>query len=312
VFMHNIRPQKLAKLGIDSDTLRGRYPRLICAEVQGFSANGRYSGRPAYDDIIQGMSGTVDLINRQSGAMRYAPMALADKTCGLVAAMAILAALNGRAGTGMGSRVEIPMYETMVSFNMVENFGEAYFKREQAAMGYSRTLSRSRGPFKTQTDFISFMPYTDRQWRALFDHVGQQHLSSDPRFATMAARTRNIDILYGELANILKNRTGEEWLAFAETADIPAGPIQSLNDLLDDPHLDDAGYFIENPGPGLVRYPGVPISFDGDQPPVRPAPRLGEHTSQILIELGLPTTLIDELTAAVAPEDQPQRGGAAG
>lgn len=299
IFMHNIRPQKLAKLDIETDLLRSRYPRLICAEIQGFARGGRYSSRPAYDDIIQGMSGTADLIQRQSGTARYAPMALADKTCGLVAALAILAALSGRARTGLGARVEIPMYETMVSFNLVENFGEAYFKRDDAEMGYSRTLSRSRGPYATSDGPISFMPYTDRQWQAFFQHVKRPDLADDPRFVTMAGRTRNIDLLYGELAAILKTRPSREWLAFAESADVPAGPINSLNDLLDDPHLHDVGYFVETdvPGAGRVRYPAVPISFDGDRPPIHGAPRLGEQTEAILIELGLPAATVEQLTA---------------
>src|SRR5690606_17900520 len=104
-------------------------------------------------------------------------------------AMAILAALNGRASTGVGCIVEVPMFETMVSFNMVENFGEAYFKRDGGQMGYARTLSRVRGPHETRDGHISFMPYTDRQWRSFFDQVGRADLRDDPRFTSMVTRT---------------------------------------------------------------------------------------------------------------------------
>jgi crotonobetainyl-CoA:carnitine CoA-transferase CaiB-like acyl-CoA transferase len=147
------------------------------------------------------------------------------------------------------------------------------------------------------------MPYTDRQWRAFFTHVGRQDLADDPRFTMMETRTRNIDLLYGELGAILKTRTVSEWLAFAEMADIPAAPICSMTEVLDDPHLNDVSYFAETRDAemGYLRHPGVPISFDGDRPSIRRAPRLGEHSEEIFAELGLSAVMVEQLMARSTP-----------
>ena len=277
VFMHNIRAQKLAKLGIEPEALIARHPRLIYAALQGFSQAGRYGGRPAYDDIIQGMSGTADLVRRQTGTLRYAPMALADKVSGIVAAMAISAALAGRERTGKGSVVDTPMFETMVAFNMVENFSGSHFDAEYAGMGYSRTLAVARGPYRTSDGHISFMPYTDRQWRSFFTHVGCAEMADDPRFANLAARTDNIAALYRFLAETLLTRTSSEWQTFAEMAQIPIAPVMSLEQILEDPHLCETDFFAEtdDPAMGKLRYPGVPVTFDGMRPAVRQPPPTG-------------------------------------
>lgn len=287
VLMHNIRYQKLAKLGLDAETLTARHPRLIYASLQGFSPAGPYGGRPAYDDIIQGMSGTADLIRRQTGTLRYSPMALADKVSGIVAAMAIAAAIAGRERTGQGTVIETPMFETMVAFNMVENFGGSHFGGEHANMGYGRTLAGARGPYRTRDGHICFMPYTDRQWRAFFAHIGRPELAEDERFLDMRARTINIDALYAMLADTLETRTSAEWLAFAEEAQIPTAPVLSLEQILDDQHLSHTGFFgeIDDAAMGRLRFPGIPVRFNGERQAVRPPPRLDQHREEILAEL---------------------------
>jgi crotonobetainyl-CoA:carnitine CoA-transferase CaiB-like acyl-CoA transferase len=287
VLIHNIRDQKLAKLGLSPEVLTARNPRLVYASLQGFSPAGRYGGRPAYDDIIQGMSGTADLIRRQTGTLRYTPMALADKISGIVAAMAVSAALAGRERTGRGTVIEAPMFETMVAFNMVENFGGSHFAGPRAGMGYGRTLAGARGPYRTRDGHICFMPYTDRQWRSFFAHIGRAELADDARFADMAARTENIEVLYGILAEVLLTRGSAKWLAFAEEAQIPNAPVLSLEEILDDPHLGETQFFAEteDEAMGTLRYPGVPLRFDGVRPGVRQPPRLDQHREEILAEI---------------------------
>ena len=287
VLVHNIRQHKLAKLGLDPELLMAANPRLVYASLQGFAAAGPYAGRPAYDDIIQGMSGAADLNRRQTGSLRYMPMALADKVSGIVAAMAIAAALAGRATTGRGTRIEAPMFETMVAFNMVENFGGSHFEGGNAGMGYGRTLAFARGPYPTCDGHICFMPYTDRQWHNFFAHIGRAELGEDPRFVDMAARTANIDALYGMLAETLLARTTAEWLAFAEAAEIAAAPVLSLEQIVEDPHLRATGFFAEtdDAAMGKLRYPGAPLRFDGERLPVRQPPRLDQHRAEILAEL---------------------------
>ncbi len=288
VLIHNIRPQKLANLGLDAETVRARHPRIVYAGLGGFTATGRYAGRPAYDDIIQGMTGVADLVHRQTGEFRYAPMALADKTCGIVAALAISAALMRREKTGEGVVIEVPMFETMVAFNMVENFAGSHFN-ELGVMGYSRTLAANRGPYRTQDGYISFMPYTDQQWRSFFTAAGREDLAADPRFTDIRARTENIDALYEILTAQMLSRPSAEWLALAEQREIPAGPVMSLEDIIQDDHLAEVGFFVhaEDGAMGSVRFPGVPVTFDGVRPPMRLPPRLDEQCEEIRAELGL-------------------------
>ncbi len=287
VLIHNIRPQKLQGLDLDAETVRSRHPHLVYASLGGFASGGPYAGRPAYDDIIQGMTGVADLVRRQTGELRYAPMALADKTCGIVAAMAICAALTRRASTGEGTAIEVPMFETMVAFNLVENFLGCHFASEQGVMGYGRTLAGARGPYRTRDGHVSFMPYTDQQWASFFAAAGREDLIADVRFTGMAGRTDNIDALYTILGDILLTRSTAEWLALAERSQIPAGPVLSLEDIVVDAQLAGSGFFAEaeDPAMGALRFPGVPVTFDGVRPPVRMPPRLNENREEILAEL---------------------------
>ena len=287
VLIHNIRPQKLPELELDPGTVRTRHPRLVYAGLMGYASAGPYAGQPAYDDIIQGMTGVADLVSRQTGELRYAPMALADKTCGIVAAMAICAALARRGQTGAGTVIEVPMFETMVAFNMVENFAGRHFASERGAMGYGRTLAGTRGPYRTLDGHISFMPYTDQQWRSFFTAAGRGELAGDPRFSGMAKRTENIEQLYALLGEILLTRTSGEWMAIAGKNQIPAGPVLSLEEICEEMQLSDTGFFeqVADPAMGELCFPGVPVSFDGERPTFRVPPRLDQHRDEILAGL---------------------------
>jgi crotonobetainyl-CoA:carnitine CoA-transferase CaiB-like acyl-CoA transferase len=196
------------------------------------------------------------------------------------------------------------MFETMVAFNMVENFGGSHFGQDHAAMGYARTLAAGREPYRTRDGHICFMPYTDRHWRAFFDHIGRSELADDERFLDMSARTINVDALYAILAQALLARNSEEWFAFAEDAQIPVAPVMSLEDVCQDRHLLETGFFAETVDPrlGALRYPGCPLRFDETRPEVRPPPRLDQHRSEILAELGLAGRV--ELGATAGSERQ--------
>jgi crotonobetainyl-CoA:carnitine CoA-transferase CaiB-like acyl-CoA transferase len=297
VFMHSMRPQKLASLGIDPETLRERFPRLVYAGLHGFSQGGPYAGRPAYDDVIQGMSGLASLMEQQGGEARYLPVIAADKTCGLVAAQAVMAALFRRERTGQGCFVEIPMFETMVAFNLVEHMYGRHFEPPLAAAGYPRVLTPWRRPWRTADGHICMMPYTNLHWRRFFAEVGAPALADDARFADIAARTRHIGELLETAGRFVADGTTEEWLAICERLEIPAAPAGRLDDLPADPHLVETGFFTEldDPRMGTVRFPGVAVKFDGVRPDVRMAPRLGEHTRSALLAAGLPAAQIEAL-----------------
>ena len=287
VIMHSIRPQKLAAIGLESDKLRARNPRLIFASLLGFGDGGPYSGLPAYDDIIQGRSGAAGLMERQTGTPQYFPSIYADKTSGLVAAHAILAALFARERSGQGCHVEVPMFETMVAFNLVEHMYGTHFEPPLATPGYPRVLNSWRRPYRTTDGYVCALPYTDAHWKGFFNEAGQADMASDPRFVNLSQRTANVQELYRITDEILGTRSTDEWLAAFQRLDIPASRIYRLEDLRGDEHLTALGFFevIDDPKMGKLVFPGIPVRFDGERAPVRVPPRLGEHTGEVLGEI---------------------------
>ena len=289
VLMHSIRPQKLAQICLDPVTLRARNPRLVYVGLHGFAQDGPYGGMPAYDDIIQGMSGCAALMEKQTGTPQYYPTIVADKTSGLVAAHAILAALFMRERTGEGSYVEVPMLESMVAFNLVEHFYGQHFEPPLAGPGYPRLLNPWRKPYRTTDGHVCAMPYTDAHWCRFFIEAGAPELALDDRFTNISARTRNIEKLYELAAQFIAGRSTATWLEIFNQLEIPASRMNRLEDLSQDEHLSATGFFetLQDPMMGTLKFPGVPVKFDHVRPPVRMAPRLGEHTDQLLAELGM-------------------------
>ena len=289
VLMHSIRPQKLKAIGLDPETLRARNPRLVYVGLHGFVQDGPYGGMPAYDDIIQGMSGCAALMELQTGTPQYFPTIAADKTTGLVAANAILAAIVMRERTGKGSYVEVPMLESMVAFNLVEHFYGQHFEPPLAAAGYPRLLNPWRRPYQTTDGYVCAMPYTDAHWQRFFIEASAPELATDKRFKDISARTLNIEKLYELAAQIISGRSTQAWLETFNKLEIPASTMNRLQDLQQDEHLRATGFFetIHDPAMGELRFPGVPVKFNHSRPPVAMPPRLGQHTDEILAEIGL-------------------------
>jgi crotonobetainyl-CoA:carnitine CoA-transferase CaiB-like acyl-CoA transferase len=206
-----------------------------------------------------------------------------------VAAHAILAALFKRERTGEGSYVEVPMLESMVAFNLVEHFYGLHFEPPLAPPGYPRLLNPFRKPFRTLDGYLCAMPYTDAHWKRFFIEAGEPALAEDTRFTNIALRTQNISALYEIAERILATRTTGQWLDVCARLEIPASRMNRLEDLQDDPHLKANGFFetIDDPAMGPVRFPGVPVKLDGERLPVTMPPRLGQHTHEVLAEVGL-------------------------
>lgn len=288
VLIHNIRPQKLDALGLTAEAMMNVNPKLIYASLTGFGQDGPYGGKPAYDDVIQGMSGLAALGQRHGGdAPRYMPTITADKTVGLFAVGAILAAVVKRERHGVGSVVEVPMFESMVAFTLVEHMYGAIFSQDEADMGYPRALARWRKPFPTQDGYICVMPYTDRHWRDLLIKTGHPALADDERFVNIAARNAHTDFVYQTLGTILLSETTSNWLTILGELEIPAAAINQPGDLLNDPHLKAVQFFQhdDDPGMGGLCFPGVPVLFDGVRPRLSTPPRLGQHTREIFQEV---------------------------
>ena len=297
VLVYSMRPQKMAALGLAPDVLRTRNPKLVVVAVHGFAEDGPYAGRPAYDDIIQGMCGLASLSEMQGREPAYLPTVVCDKACALYATQAILIALVARAQQGHGSYVEMPMFEAMVNFTLVEHFYGQHFRPPLAEAGYSRMLTVWRRPYRTTDGYICIVPYSDQHWRRFFAEAGRLKLLDDERFQGIAARTRNIDALYSELASCVALRSTADWLATCERLDIPVAPYNRLADLEHDPQLAQTAFFttLSDPVMGDIVTPAAPLKFNGIAAQPTMPPRLGQHTIEILLQAGMSDLQIAKL-----------------
>jgi crotonobetainyl-CoA:carnitine CoA-transferase CaiB-like acyl-CoA transferase len=288
VFVYNVRPQSMRKLGLDYETLGKLNPRLIYCGTYGFSEKGPYAGQPAFDDIIQAMSGIAALQGRNGEAgPEYVNTIIADKAAGLTAAYAISMALYERERSGRGQAIEVPMFETIVSFTLLEHMAGATFVPTEHGMGYERVLSPNRKPYRTRDGYIGLLPYTTAQWQRFFKAAGETALAADPRVSDPATRSRNINFLYAELARIVAARTTAEWMRLLEDADIPMAPVRDPEDLLEDPHLSALDFFhrATHPTEGEVRVIGIPVTFSRTPGSIRSLPpTLDQHTKEVLDE----------------------------
>jgi crotonobetainyl-CoA:carnitine CoA-transferase CaiB-like acyl-CoA transferase len=287
VFMHNMRPDKLKALGLSPDVLRAANPKLVFAALLGFSESGPYSGQPAYDDVIQGLAGMAAMMETQTGTARYLPTTIADKVGSLFAVQAILAALVERDRTQTGSTLEIPMFEALVSFGLVEHMHGSHFDPPEGDIGYQRAMMPHRRPYPTLDGHLCIMPYSDAHWRSFLSEVADAEALADERFADIASRTRNIDKLYQRLGAHIAKRSTSDWLELCRRLDIPAAKMNRLADLQSDPHLVAVEHFVRVPDAqmGTLVFPSNPIRFDGWRPEPTVPPRLGEHTRSVLDEL---------------------------
>ena len=302
-FLHSIRPNAVDRLGFGHEAVCARNERIVYAGIHGFRADGPYGGAPAYDDVIQGLSGGVDLMARLVGEPRYMPTIMADKTCGLVVAYAVMAALLERERSGSGQFVEIPMFETMVAFNMADHiFGHA-FDPPEGPIGYSRVLAPSRRPYRTRDGHICMLAYTDPQWKRFWAEAGRPDYAGDSRFDTLAARADNIEEVYRTAASLIAGRTTDDWLAALARLDIPCARITPLDALADDPHLAEIGFFRKatHPREGEINLADTPVRFSRTPAAIRRLqPGLGEHSAEILREAGIGDSEIAAMRASGA------------
>lgn len=291
ILTYNIRPQAMERLGLDYDTLAARNPRLIYAGLFGFGQDGPYAARPAYDDLIQGASVMSALIAQAGdGTPRYVPSAVADRVVGLAAVGAICATLVNRNQTGLGQRVDIPMFETMVGFVLSDHLGGLTFDPPLDGGGYPRQLSPERRPYRTSDGHICTVIYNDKQWANFLKAIGREDLPhSDPRFASFANRQKNVDFVYGELSRIFAGRTTAQWMELLDRADVPAMPMHDFDSIFDDPHLSQTGFFelVDHPTEGRMRSMRLAASWSRTPAATRRlAPRRGQDGPAILREAG--------------------------
>ena len=311
VFVTNVRPQGLARAGLDHASLSALNPHLIHCMIVGFGKGGRYYNTPAYDPVIQSVSGVAATLHRATGEPRFVPMVMTDHTTGLIAAQAIGFALFRRERTGAGEAIEVPMFENMAAFVAAEHMGAATFSPPVGPTGDGRLLSPHYRPLPTRDGYITVGPNTNEQAFAFFEEIGRPDLRHDPRFSSAAARTANADAYFRVRMQGLAGKTTAEWLEICRRRDIPAAPYNTIEDLLDDPHLRDIGFFrdVEHPSEGRIRAARPATGFSrGMRDTERHAPRLGEHSRAILAESGYDDAEIDRLLSAGAVWQAPADG----
>ena len=300
VLVTNVRPEALGRLGLDAATCRARQPGLIHCSITGFGPGGAYRGLPAYDTVIQGVSGVAGLALQRDGVPRFAPLLLADHVVAEITAGAIAAALFGRSRTGQGAAIEIPMFETMAAFVLQEHLGPQSFDPALGPAGDARVLDPDNRPLATADGWICVTSNTDAQAHGFLRAIGHADLVADPRFRSAATRFRHARDWFGLRAEAMRQHTTAHWLAVLAAADVPAMVCHTMDTLPTDEHLAAVGLLQPEPHPqeGAITTIRPSLLIDGAPAPAGPpAEHLGWSTNRVLAEAGLAPDDIDALLA---------------
>ena len=306
VMIWNMRPPAMKRLKLTYEDVCKVNPKIITCGMYGFGQGGRYKNKPAYDSIIQGSGGIAALYHMATGEPRYLPMVIADRTVGLIAVQMMLMALYHREKTGFGQAIELPMFENIVKATLEEHMYLKTFVPPLGEMGDPRLVDPQSRPLPTQDGYISISANTDAQAFAVFDAIGQPELKTDPRLCNVAARFKNTADYFSIRAEGLKQKTTAEWMEIFDRTDVPAMPFQTLEQIMEDPHLKDVGFFetIEHPSEGKIINMKLPNKLSrGARTDFRPAPKIGQQSVEILREAGLTDAAIAALIQSGAAVD---------
>jgi crotonobetainyl-CoA:carnitine CoA-transferase CaiB-like acyl-CoA transferase len=290
IFIHNMRPEAVARLGFSHEAVAALKPDIIYVEAMGYAAEGPYAGRQAFDDLIQAASGAAGLAALVDPAepLKFIPSIIADKTCGLFAAIACLAALRHKEKTGEGQYVAVPMLETFTGFIMAEHlYGETYVP-PQGSFGHTTTITPYRKPLKTRDGWIMVMPASQAQAAKFLELGGIPDAYTSERFLSSKGAQARVAVYNAMLAEATATRTTAEWMDLCAEHSVPAMIAHAARDILEDPQLkvtlfEDRVHETQGPyramKPGL-RFARTPATIR------REPPEIGRDTLEILEELG--------------------------
>jgi crotonobetainyl-CoA:carnitine CoA-transferase CaiB-like acyl-CoA transferase len=301
VLIYNVRPQSMARLGLGYEAVKKINPKIIYVGAFGYAEKGPYAGRPAYDDLIQGIAGIPSLSQRQTGDVpRYAPVTIGDRSVGLHTTNAVLAALFHRERTGHGQAIEVTMFEAMSQFVLGDHMGGKTFDPPLGDTAYARLIAPHRRPYATSDGYLCVLIYNDKHWANFFEAIGRADLKADAKFRDHGARAANIAEVYEFVAKTIAANTTAYWRSLLDRADIPFATMHSIDSLIEDEHLNAIGFFPEfdHPTEGRIRATAPVGEWSESPPSIRALPaRLGEHSREVLAEIGYSDAEIDTLIA---------------
>lgn len=305
LFIHNVRPNAMRRAGLSYEDIQHVNPSIVYVSLVGFGQDGPYADRPALDDIIQAACGLSGLFARAGHQEpTFVPANLCDRMTGQAAAHAAIAALYQRARTGEGQAIEVPMFETLTQMILGDHLNGMAFIPPIDTSGYSRLLNAYRRPFKTSDGMLAVTPYNNKHFRSFFSAINKENeFDQDVRINTQAARARNYGETYSMLADIIATRSTNEWLQICEENEIPCIRVNSIDDLLNDEHLNAVGFFqeIEHPTEGRILQMRPAARWSTSDISIRRlAPQLGEHSQEVLEEAGFSQPEIAEMIASGA------------
>jgi formyl-CoA transferase len=300
VVLENFRPGVVRRLGIDYESVRKRNPRIIYCSISGFGQTGPYSQRPGYDLIAQAMSGIMSVTGEEEGDPVKCGVPVADLSAGLFAAIGILSVCVGREASGEGQYIDVSLLDSALALSVWECAQYWSTGGVPERMGSAHRMSAPYQKFRTNDGELVIGANNESVWRRLCAALGRPDLCNDARFSTNEDRMRNRAALTGEIETVLTTRSTDECMALLLDAGVPAGPIRNYAQVLEDGNTRTRQMVMEyeHPREGLVKTLGVPVKMSSSPAVVRlPAPLLGEHTDEILRDIGYPPTVIKSLRA---------------